>query len=728
MNNVQNYFNSVINFFSPLPSKVKDLYIQKFRNGVPFVLPLPASFQWNHEYWRFTRHLKKEELALLEQKIQDFAPHQPTKETSLLRALEKRDWQDPIFQEDYLIYALAALREGRLTKNQVATLSLYWAAATYNTPNKTGQEISSFSLFTSEGEPNREAWDLIKQSQVRDMSLPEEESPPLLTEEQLQTLFDRMKKAPSSEQQVLVYELGDQGNSEIIRLFLEKLGFNLLTEVTKPDEEGGIMKLRMIPSVTLMQEVLYTLYGEQAVEIDSILRICRLTPHIANNAVEDQRTMSFHFPHLKLLPEKADSFVAPGIDFSIHDLYHAFIVSGMPAAHRYAFARAASILEHQGEKTPAYKAFIVRLKDMEVVTYRKNQLLEELLKKHGFSTSEKFWQEILIHDAFTMKDSQYNFVPILIDYFQHQEEWKREFNIEVQPETKNRLAGLMDSPDQRKKMIKIWKLVELAWDTQQLIQAGNEEEAQEKIKQAFPPKPKSNGSYSWGVSGDSIKDPDYAWFFATFNDREAFKIMIKLLPQTVLPLHLSHCHILDDALLAEIVNHVNQLRKTVRCLMGDDEIHLNGCRHLTDQSIKLLAESGYVKFDLSGCESLVNGLSFLPKETKELTLDNLKSLKDEHVKNLKHCSELSSLYLSGNLSLTDACLESLSDLSRLGVLKLSGCHQLTSQAIEEFVRLKSTRLKQLYTLAVLGCKQLNEEALDAISNEALLKGVFIEYK
>ncbi len=720
MDSIQNFFNHSP-FLSTVYSKGEDLIVQIFNKGIPFAPPVPSS-SVPFGYWTMVRHLKEEDLSILEEKIRLLGPNQPTKEAILLEALEKQDWSSSIFQEDYLIYALAALKEGKLKKEQFATLTFYWTAATYNTPSRTAKEIRSIPLFTPEGNPNKEAWDRIRQTAVRDLTTPADEPAPPIGEEKMQELFHRMKNSPVSEQQIFVYEKGLEGDSEMARV-LKVGGFYLLTVGKEP----------MIPSMTLMQESLSILYEQQAVEIDPILGLAPFK-HIASNAAGDQRTMSLHFPHISPLPQRADDLYAPGIDFIFHDFYHSWIFSVMPPAHRYAFARAANLLDYQGERSVMQKEYVVKLKDLETLSYRENKKVDQALADLKIPFSERFWFDLILFNFMRMKGEECHFAFVLMDYFQHQDEWKRDFHIEVTSDTKGRIAELitrMLTPQAGNKIKQVWTRIELAWEAQQLILAGNLLEAQEKIKLVFSLHESEEALvYSEKTGRNKIEDPQCLYFFPTFNDKTAFVQMLQLLPENVLPLTLSGCHMLDDELLEKVVAHVNKQRKSPLFIWGDEKINLNGCSSLTSQSLKLLAQSGYRQFDLSGCDSLVDELSLLPPDTTELTLNYLRKLKDDHLKNLKHCHALASLSLSGNASLTDAGLNALLDLPNLKYLRLDGCNKITCQGIKTMIRtVIEFDIGEIEAIHVNGCKNLNlnPDELKKIAEEAAQGGIFIDH-
>lgn len=659
------------------------------KTPVPPPLDLNLFSPQQLSYWEMIRYFGKADLSALEKKIQELSPYRQPKEAQLLAALEKQDWEDPIFQENYCLYALTAFQEGKLTKNQIATLSHYWKATTYHTVKS---EVHPIPLFTAEGAPNPEAWELMK------LILPP--SWPLVQsmEEEMKKLFERMKKAPVSEQQLFVYKMEAEDLIDPMLKRLEEIKFHLFTRVPFPPQEKEEKTHRPLPSSTLMQETLYLLYGNQAVEIEFILGNCSSMTPIANNAIHHQRIMSFHFPYIQPLPEVADSLEAAGTHFTLHDFYHAYVASAIPPAHRQAFARAFNLVEDRLEKTQKNQEYAFHLKDMEMTMYLPTHDWKEIMHPKPGETlpslSEIFWSQ-LIHtcDFDSQDETGVCFITILIDYFHHEEDWKREFGIEIQPETQKRIFRIVKKTISNisaaklsrtlDKLEKGWMIIDTARQLQSLIQKGEITQAQQIMND---------------LSLLIMSGLEFSYFFAAFSDKTAFIKMLQLFPTDQLILErFTGCQILDDDAIQELVKKDNYT----------SSLDLSYCRNITGKSLEILSQSKYNDLNLSGCYPLFNALHHLAK-SPHLTLRilNTKQLKDQHLENLKDCKGLKHLHLDGSRSLTDQGLLYLSHVPNLESVSLVNCTQITQEGV-----MKLMRMKNLKNIFLRGCSKLDAEAL-----------------
>ncbi len=113
-------------------------------------------------YQEITRRATPKERKLLEATLASL-PEKDQHIQELLIALEKADWNDPIFKNPlYPHYALEAVRQGKLSQDDYATVMIFWEMLQLHK----AEEITTVPLFNEDGTANEEAKELIKETLI----------------------------------------------------------------------------------------------------------------------------------------------------------------------------------------------------------------------------------------------------------------------------------------------------------------------------------------------------------------------------------------------------------------------------------------------------------------------------------------------------------------------------------------------------------------------------------
>jgi hypothetical protein len=308
-------------------------------------------------------------LALAKQQIHDKIDHLPKKAeriAELIQALNERNWTHPLFDntEEFPFYALAAVKEGQLSVEQFTTLT-FFRMALLSQQGKSA--VRAVPLFKN-GLVNPVALHIVHQTML--ISRNQKNAKPHLTQEQLLAYFERMKNKPVSEQYFFVIddEPDPAGNKESVSRGINKTGLNVLCRFKENDKP-----MRMVPSFTMMQELLNTKFSHPI----------KLKPRIGVSSDEtvfahhqrNEHVVATSMPRFDL-PETADTYLAKLFDFPYHDLYHAWLLSSILNEHRSSLANLVTVAEelNVSSTNQSIREFAKQLRkdtiDMEYSRYR----------------------------------------------------------------------------------------------------------------------------------------------------------------------------------------------------------------------------------------------------------------------------------------------------------------------------------------------------------------------
>ena len=291
----------------------------------PLDAPAPKNAKAFNE---FVRRVSPEEQKKLEEKLSKIIHSSSFRNdvNTLKVALQTQNWDAPVFHnKDFPYLALAALHEGDITSEAMATILIFYSAQT-ETSN-----IKTVPLFIN-GRVNDEAKRLIIETWPPDQKM----------EEHISAFFEKMSKADPSQQQFFLipyaqdkeFANGNESAMTISGLLHEDLDFNIF---------GACSQNRhMLASVRMMQAFLDVCYEDRSVKINPVIGLSS-EKDIHDNGLLDNRDMGLIFPGIAF-PMIADNRQAQGFRFWYHDFYHTYAASLIPSPFRHLYIKFAARL------------------------------------------------------------------------------------------------------------------------------------------------------------------------------------------------------------------------------------------------------------------------------------------------------------------------------------------------------------------------------------------------
>lgn len=348
----------------------------------------------NSAYFEVTRRIKN--LDQLE-KILDSLPDKELEINQLIEKLNSQNWD--FKNKDYPYYFLLALRENRISSHQFGTIMRYYSTTVYHKK----EEIQILSLFNADGTKNPLAYQYIKQTLklhhsglITDFACVKNEEP-LMSDDEFDLLFEKMKDLPPSEQQIFIipdiYKESPLSNPSITLAVRNNTAINIFNRF-----EIEYSQKRMIPSIGLLQTFVKVLYPDSYVQVNPVIGLSSLDD-IRQNGLDATRDVAVSFPWVSL-PNSADRYKSPyEYDFSGHDDYHVIITSAIPHECKKQTIRISDIIQkymkdHSLESNSSLKEFRAMFIDMELFLFRR-----EFRKENNADKLEDiprvFWKSII---------------------------------------------------------------------------------------------------------------------------------------------------------------------------------------------------------------------------------------------------------------------------------------------------------------------------------------------
>ncbi|HVX01074.1 MAG TPA: hypothetical protein VHA52_11675 [Candidatus Babeliaceae bacterium] len=295
------------------------------------------------QYQEVIRRLPAGELSEVQEKVSQVTDSEIE---VLVRTIDSHQWHATLFtQNEYPYQALAALRKGKITVQQFATIMFYWVNFT-----KRGIQGKMVLLFNADGTVNKEARDLIAETATT-------RSQTVLTDQEIDELFEEMRKQPVSEQCFFISHNPKSASLTIVDTIIEGIKFNLF---------GKLKEGTLIPSLSLMQASIKVRFKDQSIEINPVMGLS--TEDDLFNAAPAKRDMAIPFPGVTL-PDTADGLPAKDQEFIYHDFAHMWWLANTPISHREKRRDMFKYLQQQYSNHPFAKALASVLVDMEGSTY-----------------------------------------------------------------------------------------------------------------------------------------------------------------------------------------------------------------------------------------------------------------------------------------------------------------------------------------------------------------------
>lgn len=367
-------------------------------SSIPFVnFPLIEKSTSSNEdeisFNTLTIRLSSDEKKILESKLNDL-PNKKAKINDIIHIINHDDFDNIfILEKSFDLYALQAVRENKITKEQFCTLMMLKSA--FEEKDINSKSFEAIPLV------NPKAWEILSNSNKASKNAI------YLTNHELTNLINQMQKdgIPLSEQKFYIipdtrkkYSLlkialigarrGEDPDLKVTHSLEKEVKFKFLI-TAKIDSN----KYRVIPSFTLMQTVLKVHYGDKAIEMLPVISTSTLE-NLRDAQLEDKRDFAIPFSEYEV-PKTADGFNASKLDFTQHDWYHAWLVSSCPPEHRKIFLNLSNFFENykNNELADHLKNKMI---DLENTHYRTENV--SLFKQFVYSNDEdRFWNSLVMH-------------------------------------------------------------------------------------------------------------------------------------------------------------------------------------------------------------------------------------------------------------------------------------------------------------------------------------------
>lgn len=271
----------------------------------------------------------------------------------LVVEIAKYNKESPLWKDEKVpYYALEALKRGKISQQQFGTLMVFWKGA---------KCYKNFIFFNSK--------EFVWPNECFRLGV--SDLPFQLSENQKAIFLAKCRDLPDSEQHLL-YITKDP--PEGIRKAINNTNFHFFTS------QGDLI----IPSVGIMQALLYALKGDEAVKINPVLGISSLED-VRKNGLEDISDLAIPFPDAPL-PETADGHKASKLDYVYHYFYHAVLRTFMGKNLRRDAIKLADLIEPMRKKKGIGRLWFSCL-DMEYALCRPDVT-------SGFGEIPLFWMNV----------------------------------------------------------------------------------------------------------------------------------------------------------------------------------------------------------------------------------------------------------------------------------------------------------------------------------------------
>jgi hypothetical protein len=371
-----------------------------------------------HPYYEVTRRLKGQQRENIESLLSSLNEACVEAAVAVVNGPVLELSRSILKDDHFPLYALKALKTGRMKQQQFATSSIF-AHALKVAPNSSVLQVP---LFNEKQQPTKDAKTLIEHS-VRECAsdgrrhgcqgspisgyfLADNES--LLSPVQIDTFFNRMQQLPAFERQFLVIK-NTPSSPHDVNIVDKIMAIRSLAVfgVLRPGELSeislcerlGVSYVRdtcvMIPSAGMMQLFLDILAPKNAVKMNFVLGVSSLHD-IRENGIAATRDVGIPFGPWEPLPSEADSWAATELQYLYHDYYHSLAASCAPQKHRELFIDFLDILQSRRLIKSTHKAYGLLcnvLRDMDCDAYLPTIFRQRADKAHIGSTDNPmmFW-------------------------------------------------------------------------------------------------------------------------------------------------------------------------------------------------------------------------------------------------------------------------------------------------------------------------------------------------
>lgn len=288
------------------------------------------------------------------------------------------------FTSDEFPYVnLRAFRDGVIDVNEFSTLASVQGIFKENSENIECFAMKYKPLFDQNGEPDKEAWEAIEETLQKSNDVKSVFNYDI--KDTIKKMQIALKAASPLEAGFWHYDMAEPGRKRTIADATRMLGSWALS---------GYANQEMIPSITMMQALLDSAFGEEA---------HRFNPVIGRSTVDDirlggigcYRDYAIPFPGIPL-PKSADGFPAPTIAvFQRHDKYHLERASLLTNADKDLYIAMGDALRVQQNRYNDSLQFLKKLYlKREVYMKRVKACIEKLPETQKKESMVKFQKEL----------------------------------------------------------------------------------------------------------------------------------------------------------------------------------------------------------------------------------------------------------------------------------------------------------------------------------------------
>ena len=263
--------------------------------------------------------------------------------------------------EQFPYIALKAFRKDKINISEFSTLISLHAL---HHQLKEKKSMTHAALFEESGEPNKEAWDRIKESLIVSNHISSIFHFFWITSiiQKIQTTLRECRPIESS--LWYYYEGRRDHEPSTVSDQIKKVGLHaLFVDIASVDLTSSILDLttsRLYPSVSLRQAFLSASFQDEAHQLNPVIGIST-TEQIRIGGLRGYRDFALPFPGLSL-PNSADNYPAPLIaDFQFHDFYHAVRASRLKNDDIHLYISIGDALEELKSK---YTTAIAKLEEL----------------------------------------------------------------------------------------------------------------------------------------------------------------------------------------------------------------------------------------------------------------------------------------------------------------------------------------------------------------------------
>lgn len=344
------------------PRNLIQIFPESKIEETPFSSQVFSNSLTEQSYATLTARLKPAEKIALEETLKNL-PETGKKIDEILRIINGNDEELlKIKEKDFDLYAMLALKEGKIDLSQFCTLSLIKAA--FSEPKF--ESIRKISLIKNQEEASKILFESESFKKINGLKYSDD-----CEREKVNNFINEIAASniPDSEKNFFVISCGESECSEMKQTF-HRIGFKIFQRI----DPNNINSNKIIPSFSMMQAYLNKNL-KFPMQLNPVISLSELND-IRSTQLDDKRDMAFPFSMFPL-PDEADNRSTTELDFNAHDFYHCWIASHVPKLHRRHLLQMSSLYTNFKDSQIPFVAqfsdtFEHVFTDLECIYYKRN--------------------------------------------------------------------------------------------------------------------------------------------------------------------------------------------------------------------------------------------------------------------------------------------------------------------------------------------------------------------